>query len=125
MDNILSLDDISASLAFDLLFVRVNTLLDGHAPNHNLSKKQISLKAKSRRNKNIQALMRERGRLFKRYCKENNPTIKVAKHIKYKNSRNGIIFKVKELKKEYYQNYFQKHSKIVKETLTASNQLYH
>ena len=102
-DNILSLDDISASLTFDLHFVRVNTLLGEHAPNHNLSKKQISLKAKSRRNKNIQALMRERGRLFKRYCKENNPTIKVAKHIKYKNSRN--VIKVKKLKKEYYQNY--------------------
>ena len=43
--NILSLDDISASLAFDLFFARVTTLLDGHAPNHKLSKKEISLKA--------------------------------------------------------------------------------
>ena len=45
-DNILSSDDISASLAFDLFFARVNRLLDEHAPNHKLSKKEISLKAK-------------------------------------------------------------------------------
>ena len=67
-DNILSSDDISASLAFDLFFARVNTLLDEHAPNHKLSKKGTLLKAKTWINKNIQGLMRERDTLFKRYC---------------------------------------------------------
>ena len=61
--------------------------------------------------------MRERDRLCKRYCNENNPTLKVAKHNKYKNARNVIIFKVKKSKKEYYQNYFQKLSKNVKKNL--------
>ena len=60
--------------------------------------------------------MRERSRLFKRYCNENNPTLKIAKHKKYKNSRNVITFKIKQSKKEYYQNYFQKHSKNVKKS---------
>ena len=84
----LSSDDISASLAFDLFFGRVNTLLDEHALNHKLSKNEISLKVKPWINKNIQDLTRERDRLFKRYCNENNPTLKVAKHNKYKNARN-------------------------------------
>ena len=44
--NILSSDDISASLAFDLIIVRINTLLDEHAPNYKLCKKDISLSAK-------------------------------------------------------------------------------
>ena len=43
--------------------------------------------------------MRECDRLFKRYYNENNPTLKVAKHNTYKNSRNVIIFKVKKPKK--------------------------
>ena len=86
--NMLSSDDISASLAFDLFFARVNTLLDEHALNHKLSKNEISLKVKPWINKNIQDLTRERDRLFKRYCNENNPTLKVAKHNKYKNARN-------------------------------------
>ena len=47
---------------------------------HTLSKKEISLKA----NKNIHSLMRERDMLFKRYCNENNPTLKETKHNKYK-----------------------------------------
>ena len=57
--------------------------------------------------------MRERERLFKRYCNENNPTLKVAKHNKYINAQNLVIFKVKKSIKEYYQNYFQKYSKNV------------
>ena len=70
---------------FDLFFARVNALLDEHAPYHKLSKKEISLEAKPWINKNIIALLRERNRLFQRYCNENNPTLKVAKHSKYKN----------------------------------------
>ena len=112
-NNILSSDDISASLAFDLFFARVNTLLDEHAPHHKLSEKETSLKAKPWINKNIQGLMRERDRLFKRHCNENNPTLKVAKYNKYKNARNVVIYKVKQSQKEYYHNYFQKHSKNV------------
>ena len=65
-------------------FARVNRLLDEHAPNHKLSKKEISLKTKPRINKNIQSVMREHNILFKLYCNENNPTHKVAKHKKYK-----------------------------------------
>ena len=85
--NILSSDDISASLAFDLCFTRVNKLLDEHAPNHKLSKEDISLETKPWIHKNIMALMREHDSLFKRYCNENNPTLKVAKHSKYKNAK--------------------------------------
>ena len=45
-DNISSLDDISTSFGFDLIFSRVNTLLDEHVPNHKFSEKEMSLKAK-------------------------------------------------------------------------------
>ena len=75
----------------------------------NFLKKEISLKAKPLVNKNIQTFMRERKKLFKRYCSDNNPTPKVKKHNKYKNARNAIILKAKKSKKEYYQNNFQKH----------------
>ena len=60
--------------------------------------------------------MRERDKLFKRYCNEINSTLKAAKHKKYKNARNVAIFKVKQSKNEYYENYFQKHFKNVKKT---------
>ena len=89
-------------MAFDLFFVRVNTLLDEHAPNHKLSIKEIILKVKPWINKNIQDLMRGPDRLFKRYCNENSPTLKVAKGNKCKNSRSVVTFKVKKWKKEYY-----------------------
>ena len=81
--------------------------------------------AKPWTNKNIHSYERTRYRLFKRYDNENKPTVKVAKHNKYKNARNLIIFNAGKSKKEYYQNYFQKHSKNVKKHGTASNQLQH
>ena len=43
--------------------------------------------------------MRKWDRLFKSYCNENNPAFKVAKHNKYKDARNLVIFKVKKSKK--------------------------
>ena len=72
-DNILSQDNISASLAFDLFFARINTLLDEHALNHKLYKWEISLNVKPWINENFQPLMRERDRLFKCYCSKYNP----------------------------------------------------
>lgn len=52
-DNILSSYDIWTSLVFDLLFARINTLLDENVPNRKLCKKEISLKSKAWINKNI------------------------------------------------------------------------
>ena len=43
--------------------------------------------------------MRKWNRLFKSYRNENNPALKVAKHNKYKDARNLVIFKVKKSKK--------------------------
>ena len=60
--------------------------------------------------------MRKRDRLIKCYCNENNPTLKVAKHNRYKNARNTFMFEMEQSKKEYYQNYFRKHSKNAKKT---------
>ena len=42
--------------------------------------------------------MRERDTLFKRYCDETNPTLKTAKHNKYKNAQNLVIYIVKKSK---------------------------
>ena len=57
--------------------------------------------------------MREHNRLFKCYCSENNPTCKEARHSKYKNAQNFLIFKVKKSENNINQSYFQKHSKNV------------
>ena len=58
---------ISPSLAFNLFFARTNTLLDEHALNDKISKKEISLKGKPWINKNIPFLIRECNRLSKCY----------------------------------------------------------
>ena len=81
-----------------------------------MNKKEIALKAKPWINKNTQALMREHDRQFKCYCNDNNPSLRVAKHNKYKNAQNAIIFKVKKSKNKHYQIYFQKHLRNVKTT---------
>ena len=81
--------NLSASLAVDLFFKQINTLLDEHAPINKSSKKDLSLTMKPWISKSIQPLMRERNRLFKFYCQEANPT----------------VFKIKESKKQYYQNF--------------------
>ena len=39
-DNIISLDNISVSLTFDLVFARIDALLDEHEPNLNFLKRK-------------------------------------------------------------------------------------
>ena len=58
--------------------------------------------------------MREHHRLFKSYCLETNPRVKLTKHNNYKRIRNIVVSKIKESKKQYYQNYFQRNSKNLK-----------
>ena len=59
-DNGLSLDDIYAILAFDWCSAIVNKLLDEHAPNHKLSKKEISMKDKLwKKTNNLSLRMRQ------------------------------------------------------------------
>ena len=61
--------------------------------------------------------MRERDRLFKSYCQETHPTVKLTKHNDNKRIRkNKKNSKIKESKKQYYQNYFQRNSKNLKRT---------
>ena len=107
-ENILSQVNLSASSGFDLFFKLINTLLDGHAPIRKLSKKELSLKKKPWISRSIQSLVRERHKLFKSYCQETNPTVKLSKHNNYKRIRNVIVSKLKQSKKQYYQNYFQR-----------------
>ena len=45
-----------------------------------------------------------------------NPTIKLTKHNDYKRVRNIVVSQIKELKKQYYQSYFQRNSKYLKKT---------
>ena len=113
-ENTLSQVNLSVSSAFDLLFKQINTLLDEHAPIHKLPKNELSLKKKPWINKSIQSLMREHIRFFKTYCQETNSTVKLTKHNGYKRIRNIVVSKIKESKKQYYQNCFQRNSKNLK-----------
>ena len=61
--------------------------------------------------------MRERERLFKSYCQETNPTVKLTKHNDYKRIRNIVVSRIKQSKKKYYQNYFPRNSKNLKKAL--------
>ena len=60
--------------------------------------------------------MRECNKLLKSYYQETNPTIKLTKHNDYKRIRNIVLSKIKESKKQYYQNFFQRNSKNLRKT---------
>ena len=70
----------------------------------------------------MQSLMRERDKLFKSCCQQTNPAIKLTKHNDNKKIRNIVVSKIKESKKQYYQNYFQRNSKNLKKTWDAKSQ---
>ena len=104
----------SATSAFDKFYSTMIFLLDEHAPLHELTKKEMSLKVKPWITKKIQFLMKLRDKKYKLYCKESDPIIKEAKHNDFKIIRNQVTFQIKNSKQNYYKRYFEKNSKNVK-----------
>ena len=113
-ENILAQDNLNASAALDVFYMKINRLLDEHAPIHKLSKREISLKLKPWITKDIHILMKLREKKFKFYCKENDINLKQNYHNDFKRLRNEVKSKLKNEKKRYYDSYFKRNSNDIK-----------
>ena len=101
---------LKSTCQFDLFYKQINTLLDEHAPIHKISNKELSLKKKPWIAKAFNHLW-QNATDFSTYCQKSNPTLKLTKHNDYRRIRNIVVSTIKESKKQYYQNYFQRNSK--------------
>ena len=102
--------------SFDKMLLSLNSLIDKYMPVKKMSKKEIKNQNSPWINKEIQEKIKTREKLYKKYVKSKNPTIKENYHKQFKEIRNEIVDDIRESKKQFYQSYFSKNSNNIKET---------
>ena len=106
-NNILKTEDKDPNKSMDNFYQQINYLLDEFAPYKKITKKQFRLKSKPWINNEILTKIKQRDKLFHKYCKEKDSNKKVELHNEYKIIRNVITKLKRNSKIEFYKNYFQ------------------
>ena len=101
---------------FDNFYHEVTRLLNTHAPLRKQTKKETSLKSKPWINKEIQNLMWKRDKLFRKYCKEKDLSLKQSIHNQFKSLRNQVSFMIKKAKHDYFDTYLEKNKNNISNT---------
>ena len=110
-DEILLLNNNDSNVSLEILYNRVNFILDEMAPYKTLSRKEYKLKSKPWITKEIQFLMWERDKKFHQYCKEKDELKRQLIYNKFKIMRNNLTTVKRNSKIEHYKNYFALNSK--------------
>ena len=101
----------------------VNTLLDKHAPEKKINKKEYKLSLKPWVTSGIQTSIKKRDRFYKKYIKETDYTMKTFFHIQYKKYRNCIVELLRKSKTNYYKSYFETHKLNLKNVWKGINNI--
>jgi len=100
----------------EALLETIDNLLNIHAPYKKLSKQDIKFKNKPWISGGLKNSIKQKNKLFKLYINSKNPEAKILHHINFKKHRNMLETLMKESKRQYFINYFNKNSDNLKAT---------
>ena len=103
----LSINDLSNENFYN----NINYILDEFAPFKKLNINDIKLTTKPWINKEVQHLMWERDKLFKKFRNGSDDEAKTKLYNDYKKIRNELTSLKRNNKQDYYKNYFEKNKK--------------
>ena len=118
-NEVLSTTKMDANYSFQAFDVRINEIIDKHAPLKKVSKKELKLQAKPWITPGIQKLTKRRDKLLRLYIKTSETNRKEEIHTEYKQLRNKIVTLIRNSKKKHFQNYFTENAKDIKKTWTG------
>ena len=119
----LKLNDKNIDYSFNIFLDNTTTLLDKHAPLKKISKYKLKFRNKPWITKAIQKSINVKNNYFTRYIKARNPEIKAFYQDKYKRYRNSLSTLLKASKTKYYEEYFSKNMKDIKNTWKGINSI--
>ena len=100
-NKILKTDDKDPNKSMDNFYQQINYLLDEFAPYKKITKKQFRLKSKPWINNEILTKIKQRDKLFHKYCKEKDSNKKVELYNEYKIVRNVITTNITDQNRFY------------------------
>ena len=111
INKILNINLNDSSISIENLYKNINYILDEMAPFKKLNRYELQLKKKPWINAEVQFLMWERDKLFKKFCTSSDLNVKHGIYAKYKKVRNDLTTLKRNNKKQFYINYFEKNAK--------------
>jgi len=119
----LNLDYNNIDYSLDCFLKIFNILLDKHAPFKKVPKRKLKFKNKPWITFALQKSIEVKNALFNKYIKANNPVIKNIHHENYKRHRNCLSTLLKQSKKNYYIDYFNRNISDIKKTWKGINSI--
>ena len=109
--SILNINENNPNKSIESLYSNLTYLLDEMAPYKKLNNYELKLKSKPWINEEVQFLMWERDKIFKKFRNSTDDDAKLQLYSKYKQMRNNLTTLKRNNKKNYYENYFKKYAK--------------
>ena len=110
------LQDKHTNESFSTFYNKIEKMLDEMAPYKKMSRKEYGLKMSPWITSGILVSMKIRDTLYKKFTKENDPTLKAKHHTDFKAYRNSIVNLIRESKKQYFASFFEENCSNMKKT---------
>ena len=112
----IQLEKEDPNYSFQQYFNAINTLIDKYLPLKKLTNKEIKRQSKPWITNEILKAITERDSFYKKYIKAKNVDLKREYETQYKTLRNKITDKIKQSKRNYFENFFTKNANNIKDT---------
>ena len=109
----LNLEKNDVNYSLNKLLDIYNAILNRHAPIKKISNKEIKLKTKPWITKGILTSIKIKNKLYKKYCKAKNESVKSNLFDSFKTYRNLIITLIKKSKRTHYKSFFDNNKKNI------------
>ena len=122
-EDLLKIDELNANKSTKKFLDKINMLLDTYAPLKRVKKYKLKFKSKPWITLGLQKSTSVKNKLLTNFINKKDPILKEECHTNYKKYRNLLSTLMKKSKQAYYDRYFEKKWKIIKNTLKAIKSL--
>ena len=122
-DNVIELERNDPNESFNRFESTINPLIDKYLPIKKLSKREVKNHFKPWITSGIRKSIKRREKIYKKYIRTKDKTIKNIYYLQYKELRNAIVKQCRTSKKDHYQNYFNENANNLKSTWKGIKQL--
>ena len=122
-EDLLKIDELNVDKSTKKFLDKINMLLDTYAPLKRVKKHKLKFKSKPWITLGLQKSRSVKNKLLLNFINKKDPILKEECHTNYKKYRNLLSTLMKKSKQAYYDSYFEKKWKSIKNTWKGINSL--
>ena len=124
-NEILQIQKNDPNHSFEQFQSQMDALVDRYIPLKKLTRKEVARELKPWITGGIRASIKRREKIFRKYIKARDPTIKENYHLQFKNLKSRIAGLIRDSKQFHYQKFFNENSTNLRKTWVGIKELIH